>query len=128
MQQQCQTKHPLVNGLVSDLCKVLSDYKLRPLQNSQLLPHFTEVVHARHNSNESLILPSLNHNFQNSSLVIYTSKLPSLSLSVSCVLKFIKVYDLLRIPRLFCNGLKLLHFLCDKITVERIFLLFSSPK
>ena len=54
----------------------------RPLQNSKLLPHY-----------------------QDSSLVICKSKLPSLSLSMSYILKFIKVYGLLRIPRPFCNGL-----------------------
>ena len=37
----------------------------------------------------SLTLLSLNHNFQDLSLVIYKSKLTSLSLSMSCVLKFI---------------------------------------
>ena len=56
----------------------------------------------------SLTLLSLNHNFQDSSLVICKSKLPSLSLSMSCILKFIKVYGLLRIPRPLCNGLFLL--------------------
>ena len=52
---------------------------MRPLKSSKLLPHF-----------------------QDSSLVICKSKLPSLSLSMSCILKFIKVYGLLRIPRPFC--------------------------
>ena len=52
------------------------------MQNSKLLPHY-----------------------QDSSLVICKSKLPSLSLSMSCILKFIKVYGLLRIPRPFGNGL-----------------------
>ena len=60
----------------------MTRYYMRPLQNSKLLPHF-----------------------QDSSLVIYISKLPSLSLSMSCILKFIKVYGLLHIPRPFCNGL-----------------------
>ena len=62
--------------------KTQHQHTARPLQNSKLLPHF-----------------------QDSSLGIYKSKLPSLTLSMSCILKFIKVYGLLCIPIPFCNGL-----------------------